>query len=95
MKNPRDVIIEPVISEKSYRLIESNKYVFLVDKRANKEEIKDAVGSIFKVRVTGVNTSTSKGKPKRQGYTSGRRPGYKKAIVTLAEGEKIEFFETK
>ncbi|MFZ3063514.1 MAG: 50S ribosomal protein L23 [Actinomycetota bacterium] len=95
MKNPRDVIIKPVISEKSYKLIETNKYVFVVDPEASKEEIKEAVRNIFNVRVTGVNTISHKGKPKRQGFTAGRRAGFKKAIVTLAEGERIEFFETK
>lgn len=95
MKNPRDIVIKPVISEKSYKLIEENKYVFIVDKRASKEEIKDAVKTIFNVRVAGVNTISKKGKPKRQGWTRGRRPSYKKAVVTLAEGDRIEFFETK
>lgn len=95
MKNPRDVVIKPVISEKSYQLIEENKYVFVVDKKASKEEIKDAVKTIFNVRVLSVNTISKKGKPKRQGWTAGRRPSYKKAVVTLAEGDKIEFFETK
>lgn len=95
MKNPRDVVIKPVISEKSYKLIEENKYVFMVDKRASKEEIKDAVKTIFDVRVLSVNTISRKGKPKRQGWTAGRSPSYKKAVVTLAEGDKIEFFETK
>ena len=95
MKNPRDIVIKPVISEKSYKLIEENKYVFAVDKKASKEEIKDAVKTIFNVRVLSVNTISKKGKPKRQGWTAGRRPSYKKAVVTLAEGDKIEFFETK
>jgi large subunit ribosomal protein L23 len=95
VKNPRDVVIKPVISEKSYKLIESNKYVFIVDPEASKEEIKEAVKAIFNVRVTGVNTISQKGKPKRQGFTAGRRASFKKAIVTLAEGDRIEFFETK
>lgn len=95
MKNPRDIIIKPVISEKSYKLIETNKYVFVVDPEASKEEIKEAVKAIFNVRVRGVNTISQKGKPKRQGFTAGRRSSFKKAIVTLAEGDRIEFFETK
>ncbi|MFH1736519.1 MAG: 50S ribosomal protein L23 [Actinomycetota bacterium] len=95
MKNPRDVIKNPVISEKSYKLIEENKYVFAVDPEARKEEIKDAIEAIFKVRVRSVNTLVKPGKKKRQGLTSGRTPSIKKAIVTLAAGDKIEFFETK
>jgi large subunit ribosomal protein L23 len=95
MKNPRDVIKNPVISEKSYRLIEENKYVFAVDPEARKEEIKDAIEAIFKVKVRSVNTLVKPGKKKRQGLTSGRTPSIKKAVVTLAAGDKIEFFETK
>jgi large subunit ribosomal protein L23 len=95
MKNPRDIIKKPIISEKSYKLIESNKYVFSVDRHAAKEEIKDAIEAIFKVKVTGVNTMNQSGKIKRQGYTSGRTAQTKKAIVTLAEGDSIEFFESK
>ncbi len=94
MKNPRDVIRNPVISEKSYRLIEENKYVFAVDPEARKEEIKDAIEAIFKVKVKSVNTVVKPGKKKRQGLTSGRTPSIKKAIVTLAAGDKIEFFES-
>jgi len=95
MRDPRSVIIKPVVSEKSYQLIESNKYVFQVDPRAGKEEIKDAVESIFKVRVVGVNTMHRVGKIKKQGRTQGRTSAMKKAIVTLAKGDKIEFFESK
>ena len=95
MKNPRDVIKKPIISEKSYKLIENNKYVFSVDPSAGKEEIKDAVEAIFNVKVKSVNTMNRAGKIKRQGYTSGRTTGMKKAIITLAEGDKIEFFEAK
>jgi large subunit ribosomal protein L23 len=95
MRDPRSVIIKPVVSEKSYQLIESNKYVFQVDPRAGKEEIKDAVESIFKVRVVGVNTMHRVGKIKKQGRTQGRTSAMKKAIVTLAQGDKIEFFESK
>ncbi len=95
MKNPRDVIKNPVISEKSYKLIEENKYVFAVDPEARKEEIKDAIEAIFKVKVRSVNTLVKPGKKKRQGLTSGRTPSIKKAVVTLAAGDKIEFFETK
>lgn len=95
MKNPRDVIKKPIISEKSYKLIEENKYVFAVARQAGKEEIKDAVEAIFNVKVVGVNTMHRVGKMKRQGATSGYTASIKKAIVTLAEGDKIEFFESK
>lgn len=93
MKNPRDVILEPVVSEKSYDLIERhNTYTFLVDRRTNKSEVKDAVEEIFAVRVVRVNTMNRKGKRKRQGWTFGRRQDTKRALVTLAEGNHIDLF---
>ena len=95
MKSPRDVIIRPVVSEKSYAGLEQNTYTFLVDRRANKTEIKEAVQSIWDVRVLSVNTLMRKGKVKRQRYVTGRRPDQKRAVVTLAEGDNIEIFETK
>ncbi|MDI6892640.1 MAG: 50S ribosomal protein L23 [Actinomycetota bacterium] len=95
MKNPRDVIVRPVVSEKSYGLIEQNKYTFEVHPKAKKTEIRQAVEEIFNVAVTDVNTISVKGKPKRRGYTAGRTKNWKKAIVTLKEGQRIEFFETK
>jgi large subunit ribosomal protein L23 len=94
MKSARDVIIRPVVSEKSYAGLEANVYTFLVDPRANKTEIKEAVQSIWNVRVTGVNTINRKGKLKRRRFTIGKRPDQKRAIVTLAEGDSIEIFET-
>jgi len=94
MKTQRDVIIRPVVSEKSYAAIEQNTYTFLVDPRANKTEIKEAVQAIWNVRVTSVNTLNRHGKTKRRGFTKGRRPDQKRAIVTLAEGDAIEIFET-
>lgn len=94
MKSPRDVIIRPVVSEKSYAGIESNVYTFLVDPRANKTEIKEAVQSIWKVRVTSVNTLNRQGKVKRRRFTKGKRPDEKRAIVTLAAGDTIEIFES-
>ena len=94
MKSPRDVIIRPVVSEKSYAGIEQNSYTFLVDKRANKTEIKEAVQTIWDVRVTSVNTLNRHGKVKRRGFTKGKRPDEKRAIVTLADGDSIEIFET-
>ena len=94
LKSPRDVIVRPVVSEKSYAGLEQNTYTFLVDKRANKTEIKEAVQSIWSVRVTSVNTLNRHGKTKRRGWTKGKRPDQKRAIVTLADGDSIEIFET-
>jgi large subunit ribosomal protein L23 len=93
-KSPRDVIVRPIVSEKSYAGLEQNMYTFLVDPRANKTEIKEAVQRIWDVRVTSVNTLKRRGKLKRRGWTRGRRPDEKRAIVTLAEGDAIEIFET-
>ena len=94
MKSARDVIFRPVVSEKSYAGIEQNSYTFLVDPRANKTEIKEAVQSIWDVRVTSVNTLKRRGKVKRRGFTKGKRADEKRAIVTLAEGDSIEIFES-
>lgn len=91
--DPRDVIIAPVVSEKSYSLIENNAYTFQVHPRANKTEIRQAVEAIWSVRVVGVNTVRRKGKTKRFRYTEGRRIDTKRAIVKLAEGDRIEIFE--
>lgn len=91
--NARDIIIKPLVTEKSTDLMSQGKYVFKVDKRANKIEIGKAVEEIFKVKVTAVNTMNVIGKMKRMGRTAGKRPGYKKAIVKLAAGQTIEFFE--
>lgn len=93
MKDPRDIIHRPVVSEKSYSLLEDNTYTFVVDKRANKTEIKQAVESIFDVHVVRVNTQNRPGKRKRRGTTVGRRPDVKRALVTLAEGDEIELFD--
>lgn len=93
-KNPRDVIFEPVVSEKSYDLIQDlNTYTFVVDKRSNKTEIKQAVQKIFDVRVVSVNTINRKGKRKRTGYVLGKRADSKRALVTLADGHSIDIFE--
>ena len=94
MKTTRDVIIRPVVSEKSYAGIEDNTYTFLVDRRCNKTEIKEAVQTIWNVQVTSVRTLNRKGKVKRRRFTKGKRPDEKRAIVTLAEGDRIEIFET-
>jgi len=95
MKGPRDVIIRPMVSEKSYAGLEQNRYTFLVDRGANKTEIKEAVQQIWNVRVLRVNTINRKGKEKRFRYTKGKRPDQKLAVVSLAEGDSIEIFETR
>jgi large subunit ribosomal protein L23 len=92
--DPHQVIIRPVISEKSYNLVEvEGQYTFHVDRRANKNQIKRAVEDAFDVKVYKVNTANVKSKPKRQGLTRGRTATWKKAVVRLAEGERIELFE--
>ncbi len=93
MREARDIIIKPIISEKSYDLTELSKFTFKVDKRATKPEIRRAIEEIFSVNVTAVNTINMKGKPKRQGVSSGHRADWKKAVVTLVEGQSIEVFE--
>ena len=90
--DPRDVLIKPVISEKSYRLVDDGKYTFLVAPEANKTQIRQAVEQVFRVRVTGVNTINRPGKRRRTRYGWGRRADTKRAIVTLAAGEKIDVF---
>ena len=95
MKSPRDVIIRPVVSEKSYAGLESNKYTFLVHPEASKTEIKEAIQKIWNVHVVNVNTLKRKGKIKRQRMVEGKRPDQKRAVVTLAEGDQIEIFETR
>ena len=91
--HPRDVIVAPVVSEKSYSLIDNNAYTFLVHPNANKTEIRQAVEKIWGVRVVKVNTSNRKGKTKRFRFTQGRRADTKRAVVKLAEGDRIEIFE--
>ena len=93
MKTAHDLILAPVVSEKSYELIENNNtYTFEVDPRANKEEIRDAVATVFDVKVVRVNTMNRKGKTKRTGYKLGKRKDVKRALVTLAEGDSIDLF---
>ena len=89
----RTVIIRPVVSEKSYALIAEGKYTFRVDHRAHKTQIARAVEEIFEVGVAEVRTSKVPSKPKRRGMTIGRTRGWKKAVVQLAPGERIELFE--
>jgi large subunit ribosomal protein L23 len=90
--DPRDVLIKPVISEKSYRLVDDGKYTFLVAPEANKTQIRQAVEQVFRVKVTGVNTINRPGKRRRTRYGWGKRPDTKRAIVTLAAGERIDVF---
>ena len=93
-RDPRDVIIKPVVSEKSYAAYDGNVYTFVVAPDANKVEISQAIESIFNVKVTNVNTLNRKGKRKRNRKTGtfGQRTGQKRAIVSLAEGDHIEIF---
>ena len=95
MKDPRDIILAPVVSEKSYALMEAGVYTFKVHPDASKPEIHDAVEAIFNVKVAKVNTLNRKGKRKRdrRTFTYGSRPDTKRAIVTLAPGQTIELFQ--
>ena len=90
--DPRDVLLKPMISEKSYRLLDDGKYTFLVATDANKTQIRQAVEQIFHVKVTGVTTINRPGTRRRTRYGWGRRPATKRAIVTLAAGERIDVF---
>ncbi len=89
----RDVIIRPVVSEKSYALIAQNKYTFRVHPDAHKTQIRQAVEQIFDVTVTDVRTMRMKPKPKRRGWTTGKTRGWKKAVIELVPGDRIELFE--
>jgi large subunit ribosomal protein L23 len=90
--NPRDILLKPVISEKSYRLVDDGKYTFLVAPGANKTQIRQAVEEIFHVRVTGVNTINRPGKRRRTRFGWGTRVDTKRAIVSLADGDRIDVF---
>ena len=91
-KDPRDILIKPVVSEKSYGLMDQGKYTFEVDPRSNKTEIKIAVEKIFGVKVTSVNTSNRKGKTRKTRFGLGKRKDVKRAIITLAGDEAIDIF---
>ena len=91
-KDHRDVLLSPVVSEKSYGLLDQNKYTFLVRPDSNKTEIKIAVEKVFNVKVTSVNTSNRLGKRRRTRSGWGSRPRTKRAIVSLAEGQRIDIF---
>ena len=90
--NPRDVLLRPVVSEKSYGLLDEGKYTFVVAPDANKTQIKQAVEEVFRVKVTGVNTLNRQGKRRRTRFGWGKRVDTKRAIVTLAEGDRIDIF---
>ena len=90
--NPRDVLLRPVVSEKSYGLLDEGKYTFIVDPRANKTEIKIAVEQVFGVKVDSVHTMNRKGKARRTRFGIGKRKDTKRAIVSLAEGHRIDIF---
>ena len=91
--HPNEVLIAPVVSEKSYSLITDRKYTFRVHEDAHKTQIRQAVEQLFEVQVQSVNIVKVQSKPKRRGMIKGRRPGWKKAIVQLREGNEIEIFE--
>ncbi|PFG17010.1 LSU ribosomal protein L23P [Propionicimonas paludicola] len=92
IRDHRDILLAPVVSEKSYGLLDENKYTFLVSPDANKTEIKIAVESVFGVKVTGVNTSNREGKRRRTKSGWGKRPDTKRAIVSVADGQRIDIF---
>jgi large subunit ribosomal protein L23 len=91
--HPNEVLLAPVVSEKSYSLITDRKYTFKVHRDAHRTQVRQAVEELFGVKVQGVNIVKVQPKPKRRGLISGTRPGWKKAIVQLREGETIEIFE--
>jgi large subunit ribosomal protein L23 len=91
--HPNQVLLAPVVSEKSYELIEQRKYAFRVHPDAHKTQIRQAVEELFEVRVQAVNVIKVQPKPKRRGLIRGQKPGWKKAIVQLREGDSIEIFE--
>jgi large subunit ribosomal protein L23 len=90
--NPRDILLRPVVSEKSYGLLDEGKYTFVVAPSANKTQIKQAVEEVFRVKVTGVNTLNRQGKRRRTRFGWGKRVDTKRAIVTLADGDRIDIF---
>ena len=90
--HPAQILIEPVVSEKSYHQITENRYTFKVHSDAHKTQIRQAVEELFDVKVVGVNVIKMQPKPKRRGMIKGTRPGWKKAIVELKAGDKIEIF---
>ncbi|OFW54122.1 MAG: 50S ribosomal protein L23 [Actinobacteria bacterium RBG_13_35_12] len=94
MEDPRDIILSPVVSEKSYAAVQNKRYSFFVDIRAKKSEIKRAIEEIFKVKVLKISTINIKSKPKRLGRSIGTSSCKKRAVVTLGKKDKIDFFES-
>ena len=92
IRDHRDILLAPVVSEKSYALLDENKYTFVVAPDANKTEIKIAVEAVFDVHVTNVNTINRQGKKRRTRAGTGKRPDTKRAIVTVADGQRIDIF---
>ncbi|MEZ5087406.1 MAG: 50S ribosomal protein L23 [Tessaracoccus sp.] len=92
IRDHRDIILRPVVSEKTYNLLDENKYTFIVAPHANKTEIKIAIEQIFKVKVVSVNTLNRRGKTRRTRYGLGKKVDTKRAIVTVAEGDRIDIF---
>lgn len=93
--SPRDIILRPVVSEKSYGLIDHDTYTFIIPRSATKTDVRQAVEKIWGVKVVAVNTVNRKGKTKRTRNVAGQRASSKRAIVKLADGDKIELFETR
>ena len=93
IRDPRDILLAPVVSEKSYSLLDENKYTFIVDPRANKTEIKIAVEQVFGVKVISAHTRPRQGKTRRTRYGMGRRPNTKRAIISVAAGDRIDIFQ--
>ena len=91
--HPNQVLLSPVVSEKSYELLEQRKYAFRVHPDAHKTQVRQAVEELFDVKVEGVNVVQVRPKPKRRGYHKGTKPGWKKAIVQVKPGQSIQFFE--
>jgi large subunit ribosomal protein L23 len=91
--HPNEVLLAPVVSEKSYSLIADRKYSFRVHPKAHKTQVRQAVEELFHVKVERVNISQVKAKPKRRGLIRGTKPGWKKAVVQVREGDTIEIFE--
>jgi large subunit ribosomal protein L23 len=91
--HPNEVLLAPVVSEKSYSLIADRKYSFRVHQKAHKTQVRQAVEELFHVKVERVNISHVKSKPKRRGLIRGTKPGWKKAVVQVREGDTIEIFE--
>jgi large subunit ribosomal protein L23 len=93
IRDPRDILLAPVVSEKSYELLDENKYTFIVDPRANKTQIKIAVEEVFGVKVLSVHTMNRQGKSRRTRFGMGRRVNTKRAIISVAPGDRIDIFQ--